>query len=238
MRCKSYSQGVGKQDCSSTFDPEGWRNVSTLKIDLHDVRVTTYTTGSVGVVVHGAAIRVRQGSGTLGDGLEVHDWHEIVEFHDVRLHQVLLFFVPLGSFENKSSYVSSVLGVLADVIHGPRDDSEIELKSINRDDVSSERLAGEALEEGGIESVRVSEGVNAEHVGETLSAPAAEELHSFVEIIEPARKRLEREVVTSPLSGHLVIKHRGLNVLKIGSNDRKTLDTTVKHIQIEFHNSK
>jgi len=136
-----------------------------LEVDSHDERITRYTSCSVRVVVCRAWVGVGEGLGTLGDGLEVQNRHVVEQVHDIRLHQATLLPVPLGSLENETSNVGSILSVLRDVTHGPGDDEVIEIKSIDGNNVSSERSTGESLQEGGVETVRVHEGRDKVHVG-------------------------------------------------------------------------
>lgn len=73
------------------------------------------------------------------------DRHVVVQFHNIRLHEALLILVPLSSLKNEASDVSTILSILSDIIYRSGDDNEIEIKSINGNNVSSERSTRESL---------------------------------------------------------------------------------------------
>lgn len=82
-------------------------------------------------------------------------------------------------------YVRAVLGIIDDVALDLWHHDEVELQSVERDNVRSERLATVSLQQGCGKALRVGECGHVEHVGETSVAPLLEESHPLVEIFNP-----------------------------------------------------
>lgn len=117
-------------------------------------------------------------------------------------------------------HVRSFLGVVSDVASDLGHHYEVELKSVEGDDVRSKRLATEPLEKSGGEALRVREGWHIEYIRQTSVAPLCEELHSFFEVLNPATEWLQREVSFVPTIWHLVYAHTSEDVLKVRGDDR------------------
>lgn len=117
-------------------------------------------------------------------------------------------------------HVRSILGVVSDVAPDLGHHDEVELKSIEGDDVRSERLATEPLEKSGGEALRVREGWHIEYIRQTSMAPLCKEMHSFIEVLDPATEWLQREVSFVPTIWHLVNAHTSEDVFKVRGDDR------------------
>jgi len=116
-------------------------------------------------------------------------------------------------------HVRSLLGVVSDVAPDLGHHDEVELKSVEGDDVRSERLATEPLEKSSGEALRVRESWHIEYIRQTSVAPLCEELHSFFEVLDPSTEWLQREVSFVPAIWYLVNAHTGEDVLKVRSDD-------------------
>jgi hypothetical protein len=78
---------------------------SKLKINLDHEGVLVDCALSDRIVVARAFVDIGRRLQSLLDGLELNDWHQDCKLHDLRLHQVHLLEVPLGSLQIEATDV-------------------------------------------------------------------------------------------------------------------------------------
>jgi hypothetical protein len=130
--------------------------------------------------------------------------------------------VPLGTFQEESVDVGSVLGVLLDLLDWPVDWSEFEGQLVDRCGVG---LTRESLHEARGETSRECEGSKPESEWLALGGPQTEEFIPLFEVIEPVRKRHHGEVAFGPSSGNFIALHAIHNVLQVWRDGLLTGET-------------
>jgi len=82
--------------------------------------------------------------------------HGAEEFHDLRLHELLLVVVPLGALQEEASDVGTVLGLFSDVLDGARCRDKVEVELV--DGWALIVFSGELLQDASGEASRVGVG--------------------------------------------------------------------------------
>ena len=103
-----------------------------LEIDLHHVRVASYSALTNRVVVKWALVDILRRLSTFLNRSEPDDRHRHVKLHDLRFGQALLFFVPFTALKEEAINEGSVFRSIHKLGQRLALWDEIKLKFVNR----------------------------------------------------------------------------------------------------------
>lgn len=136
--------------------------------------------------------------------------------------------MPFCTFQDETSHITTIFGVLLNVSNRAVSYDEVEFKLVNRDNVGTERFSAESLQQGSRKALRVSERRYVVDEGQTSADPFSEEIHAPNQIFKPARETLKREVVCTPSWRHSILLHKRHDNFEFWGDDFKSLNTSVE----------